>query len=385
MTSAFTHLECSACGARRTPTEIVGVCDCGETFLARYDLERARAALGPRPSPGRRTSFWEYAPLLPVLDPANRVTLGEGGAPVIPSRRWGARHGLSRLLFQWEGSNPTLSFKARGAACAISRAKELGIRKVALPSAGNAGSALAAYAAAAGMEALVVVPEETPGPVKAEARAFGAEVMEVAGGLPEASRALAQRAESEGWFVCSTWMEPYRVEGKKTMAFEIAGRFGEDLPDVIIFPTGGGVGTVAFWKAFDEMEGVGWIGTRRPRLVAVQLESCAPIVRAMDNGDETLEPWLEPGETDAAGLKVPAPRAGKLILKALRASRGTAIGIPENELSHVGSALGKEEGLWTSPEGAAAAAAAPMLLDTGWLGKEEKILVFLTASGLKYG
>ena len=321
--------------------------------------------------------------MMPVLDPANIVTLGEGGCPLLSAERLGARFGFSRLFIQDEGNNPTGSFKARGLSAAVSRAKELGARKIALPTAGNAGGAAAAYAAKAGIECHVFMPTDTPPLFRIECERYGAQVTLVDGLIDACGRIVAERAPLEGWHDVSTLKEPYRVEGKKTMGYELAESFGWELPDAILYPTGGGTGLIGMWKAFEEMEALGWIGAKRPRMISVQAEGCAPIPRAFAAGKATSEKW-ENASTYASGLRVPKAYADDLILSAIRASGGTAIAVTDDAMRRASDEIGASEGLFVAPEGGAVWAAAQELARDGRLDADSRIVLFNTGTGFKY-
>jgi threonine synthase len=388
--SYLAHLECTACGARHDADQPQTVCTaCGKVLFARYDLDAARAALRPSDLAGRRWDMWRYWELLPVRDPANVVSLGEGVTPLVGVRREVARHvGLEsgELLLKEEGQNPTGTFKARGLSAAISRAKELGQRTIALPSAGNAGSAAAAYAAAGGLEAHVAMPRDVPELNRVEAGVYAAEVTLVDGLISDAGRLIREQAPQHGWFDVSTLREPYRQEGKKTMGIELAeqGGWGEAcLPDVIVYPTGGGTGIVGMRKAFDELEQLGWIGAARPRMVVVQAEGCAPIVRAFEQGERHAEPWSE-ARTRAAGLRVPVAIGDYLILDALRQSGGTAVTVSEDAIRDAQLELGKLAGVFAAPEAAATWAALRSLRAKGFLAGKERVVLFCTGMGIKY-
>ena len=321
--------------------------------------------------------------MMPVLDPANIVTLGEGGCPLLSAERLGARFGFSRLFIQDEGNNPTGSFKARGLSAAVSRAKELGARKIALPTAGNAGGAAAAYAAKAGIECHVFMPTDTPPLFRIECERYGAQVTLVDGLIDACGRIVAERAPLEGWHDVSTLKEPYRVEGKKTKGYELAESFGWELPDAILYPTGGGTGLIGMWKAFEEMEALGWIGAKRPRMISVQAEGCAPIPRAFAAGKATSEKW-ENASTYASGLRVPKAYADDLILSAIRASGGTAIAVTDDAMRRASDEIGASEGLFVAPEGGAVWAAAQELARDGRLDADSRIVLFNTGTGFKY-
>ncbi|HLL85089.1 MAG TPA: threonine synthase [Longimicrobium sp.] len=379
-----THLECTRCGAEYASEAHHRLSQCCEKPLyPRYDLEAIGARLKREDLRGRPADLWRYAELLPVRDPANAVRLGEGWTPLIETPRLAERLGVRRVWVKDEGQNPTASFKARGLCMAISRAKELGIREVALPSAGNAGSATAAYAAAAGMRAHIVVPRDTPVPILQEIRALGADLELLDGLITDCGVRVAEGARQHGWFDLSTLKEPYRVEGKKTMGYELAEQFGWTLPDVIVYPTGGGTGLVGMWKAFDEMERLGWIGPQRPRMITVQASGCAPIIRAWEEGTTYAEPW-QGAHTYASGLRVPRAVGDFLILDAVRASGGAGVAVPDEEMREWTPIMGSLTGIFAAPEGAATAAAVARLRQDGTLGGDESVVLFNTGSGLKY-
>ena len=386
-TSFLKHLECTACGLRHEADRLQTVCTrCGKVLFARYDLDGVRAAVQPRDFAGRRWDMWRYAELLPVRSQDNVVSLGEGMTPLVPVR--GAAVGFERgeLLIKDEGQNPTASFKARGLSAAVSRAKELGATDVALPSAGNAGAAAAAYAAAAGLRAHVAMPKDVPELNRTEAAIYGAELTLVDGLINDAGALIREQVQAHGWFDVSTLKEPYRQEGKKTMGIELAeqGGWGEAcLPDVIIYPTGGGTGIVGMWKAFAELEALGWIGARRPKMVVVQAAGCAPIVRAYARGERHAEPW-QAAQTAAAGLRVPVAIGDYLILDAVRDSGGTALAVTEEEIAEAQVAMGTLAGIYAAPEAAATWAALRQLRQRGWLDGTEQVVLFCTGMGLKY-
>jgi threonine synthase len=379
-----THLECTRCGASYESEQPHRLSPCCEKPLyPRYDLDAIGARLSRDDLAGRSADLWRYAELLPVRDPANAVRLGEGWTPMIDTPRLASRIGVARCWVKDEGQNPTASFKARGLCLAISRARELGITEVALPSAGNAGSATAAYAAAAGMAAHVVVPRDTPHPILEEMRALGADVELFDGLITDCAARVAEGAREHGWFDLSTLKEPYRVEGKKTMGYEVAEQLGWRLPDVIVYPTGGGTGLVGMWKAFDEMERMGWIGPGRPRMISVQASGCAPIVRAWEQGTEHAEPWAG-AHTYASGLRVPRAVGDFLILDAVRRSGGAAIAVDDDEMRAWTPLVGADTGIFCAPEGAATAAAAARLRQSGAIRPDDEVVLFNTGSGLKY-
>ncbi len=379
-----THLECSVCGARHESEEPqrLSTC-CQKPLFARYDLDDVGERLSRDDLAGRSADLWRYAELLPVRDPRNAIRLGEGWTPLIETPRLADRLGVGRVWIKDEGQNPTASFKARGLCMAVSRAKELGMREVALPSAGNAGSATAAYAAAAGMRAHVVVPRDTPAPIVEEMRALGAEVELLDGLINDCGVRVAEGVRERGWFDLSTLKEPYRVEGKKTMGYEVAEQLGWTLPDAIVYPTGGGTGLVGMWKAFEEMERLGWIGPERPKMVSVQAAGCAPIVRAWGGGHAEAEPWAD-AHTYASGLRVPRAVGDFLILGAVRASGGAAVAVADDEMRRWTPVVGADTGIFCAPEGAATAAAVPLLRERGVLGPDDSVVLFNTGSGLKY-
>lgn len=383
-TTGAAHLECTACGKTYESEKLWRLSPCCEKPLyARYDLERLRETFRPSALAGRPATLWRYAEVLPVRDPARRLSLGEGFTPLIDAPRLADALGVERIWIKDEGQNPTASFKARGLALAVARAWELGVSEVAIPTAGNAGSATAAYAAAAGLVAHVVAPADTPRPILEEIEALGAHLELVNGLITDAARRVAEGARDHGWFDLSTLREPYRVEGKKTMGYELFEQLGGRLPDVIIYPTGGGTGLVGMWKAFDEMERLGWIGPERPRMISVQAAGCAPIVRAWDAGREAAEPW-EDAHTYASGLRVPRAIGDFLILRAVRQSGGAAVAVPDEAMREAVRLVGKTTGIFAAPEGGATAAAVPLLLERGLLRRDEEIVLFNTGSGLKY-
>src|SRR5438034_2506131 len=388
--SHLRSLECTACGREFDASAAHGLCPaCGKVLFARYDLAELRNALVPEDFRSRSWDMWRYRELLPVRDEANIVTLGEGMTPLLRvSTRVAGVLGFQagRLKIKEEGQNPTGSFKARGMAAAISKAKELGITEVALPSAGNAGSAAAAYAAAARITAHVAVPRDVPPVNLVEMRVSGADVLLVDGLIDEAGRVLHERAARAGWFELNTLKEPYRQEGKKTLGIELAeqGGWGDQcLPDVIVFPTGGGTGIVGMWKAFAELGELGWIGRKRPKMVVVQSTGCAPLVRAFEQGADHAEPWKD-AATIAAGIRVPSAIGDYLVLKAMRESRGIAIAVTDDEIRAAQIEMARETGIYTCPEGAASWAALRSLRRSGFLGGEEDVVLFSTGAGVKY-
>jgi threonine synthase len=381
--SLLTHLECALCAKVYPAGQVRNLCECGSTLFARYDLRRARAKLEPLALKARPPDLWRYREVLPVVTESSIISLGEGFTPLLRARRLGDQLGLPNLYLKDESQNPTGSFKARGMAVAVSKAHELGIRRLAVPSAGNAGGALAAYAAKAGMEAAVYMPEETPLANLVECRLHGARVLLVPGSIKECGGLMRAALQGKDWFDMSTLREPYRVEGKKTMAYEVYEQLGGRLPDAMIYPTGGGTGLIGMWKAFDEMQELGWIGERRPRMFAVQAQGCAPMVRAYAEGVEHAEEWKDP-ETMASGLSVPSGIGDFLILSALRKSRGAALAVSDADMLTAVREIAETEGLITSPEGGATLAGLKKLLFDGFLGGHESIVLFLTATGYKY-
>ncbi|HUF49612.1 MAG TPA: threonine synthase [Longimicrobiales bacterium] len=380
----MTHLECTRCGATYESEVLHGLSSCcARPLYARYDLTRLAATFRPETLVGREPTLWRYHEVLPVRDENYRLSLGEGYTPMLDVPRFAAQLGMRRVWLKDEGQNPTGSFKARGLALAVARAWELGVREVALPSAGNAGSAAAAYAAAAGLPCHVVVPRDTPRVIIEEIRALGADLELIDGLITDAGARVAAGAQEHGWFDLSTLKEPYRVEGKKTMGYELYEQLGGRLPAVIIYPTGGGTGLVGMWKAFDEMEALGWIGSERPRMISVQAAGCAPIVRAFEQGDEYAEPWQD-AHTYASGLRVPSAVGDFLILDAVRASHGAALAVADDAMAAAVLRMGAATGVFAAPEGGAVAAAVPVLLEQGRLSPDEEVVLFITGSGLKY-
>jgi threonine synthase len=356
---------------------------CGKPLLVRYDLERAARSLTRESLEGRRADLWRYREVLPVGHEENIVSLGEGWTPLLPAARLGESLGLRRLFIKDESQNPTQSFKARGMAAAVSMAKELGARKLAVPSAGNAAGALAAYAARAGLEAFIFMPRDTPRANVIECEQTGAHVTLIDGLITDCGAEVARRKEAEGWFDVSTLKEPYRVEGKKTLGYELAEQLGWELPDWIVYPTGGGTGLVGMWKAFEEMERMGWIGPKRPRMVSVQSETCAPVVRAFERGERFAQEF-ENAATVASGLRVPKAIGDFLILDAIRESKGAALAVSDEELLAAVKEVGAAEGLFVAPEGAACLPALKRLLKRGEVRPRESVVLFNTGAGVKY-
>ena len=379
-----THLECAACGLRHEAQRLHNLCtECGKPLLVRYDLKAAAASLTKEGLAGRAPDLWRYREVLPVERDENIVNLGEGFTPLIHALRLGAQLGLGELYIKDEGQNPTQSFKARGMATAVSMAKELGARKLAVPSAGNAAGALAAYAARAELEAHIFMPKDTPRANVIECEQTGAHVTLMDGLITDCGAEVGRRKEAEGWFDVSTLKEPYRIEGKKTMGYELAEQFNWELPDMIIYPTGGGTGLIGMWKAFDEMESMGWIGSKRPRMVTVQAAGCAPIVRAFEAGKRFADEFPN-AHTTASGLRVPKAIGDFLIIDALRASGGTAIAVTDKDLIDATKEIGAAEGIFCAPEGAACLPALKKLIASGSVKPDERVVLFNTGSGVKY-
>lgn len=379
--SFATHLQCTRCDDTFDAARRLNLCSCGAPLSTQYDLVTAstswsRAQLSDRPS-----DLWRYREVLPLQRPQNQVTLGEGMTPILEMPRLSQRLGGRRLLLKDESLNPTNSFKARGMAVAVSRALELGCEHLALPSAGNAGCALAAYAARAGLRATVFVPRDTPAAFADECRAHGAAVELVDGLIHDCGRRVAEGSVKNGWFDMSTLKEPYRLEGKKTLGYELAEQLGWSLPDVVVYPTGGGTGLVGMWKAFAELRALGWVSDPPPHLWSVQAEGCAPIVRAFHAGNETAAAW-ENAQTFALGLRVPVAVADFLMLRALRETDGNAVSVREDEIAEAGRELAEEEGVFASPEGAATWAA--LRKSAGSLGEAQTIVLFNTGGWYKY-
>src|SRR3954470_23346206 len=383
--SYFSHLECSVpCGAPTLdPSREHHLCQCGAPLLVRYDLDRARAWSRDTLT-GRPANMWRYRELLPLFDGEEPLTLGEGWTPLIHATRLGSDLGLDRLFIKDESLNPTNSFKARGLSAAVTRAKYLGAKILSVPSAGNAANAMAAYAAAAGLEARVFMPKDVKPPFIRECELYGAHVTLVDGLITDAGRIAAETGKPLGWYDVSTLKEPYRIEGKKTMAYELGEQLGWTFPDWIIYPTGGGTGMVGMWKAFEEMEAIGWkTNPSRPRMVSVQAEHCAPIVRAFEQGDERSETWQD-ARTVADGLRVPKAVGDFLVLRAVRESGGTALAVTDEEMLRGMRELGSRQGISAAPEGGAALQAVKILRADGRIKPDDTVVVFNTGGALKY-
>jgi threonine synthase len=383
--SFFSHLECSVpCGAAALdPHGRHHLCSCGAPLLARYDLDRARA-WSRDTLRGREPNMWRYRELMPLFDGEEPVTLGEGFTPLVHATSLGATLGLSRLYIKDESLNPTNSFKARGQSAAITRAKYLGASTIALPTAGNAGNAAAAYSSAAGLACEVFIPKDAKRPFVDECRLYGAHVTLVDGLITDAGRMAAEKGAPLGWYDVSTLKEPYRIEGKKTMGYELAEQMNWEWPDWIIYPTGGGTGMVGMWKAFEEIERIGWVKPgKRPRMVSVQAENCAPIVRAFEQGAEKAQPW-EGASTLADGLRVPRAIGDFLILRAVRESGGTALAVADRDMVDGMLAIGRHEGVSAAPEGGAAYVAVRRLVRDGFIKPNDVVVLFNTGGALKY-
>jgi threonine synthase len=381
--SLLMHLKCPECGNIYNTAVVNTVCTnelCRSTLFAKYNLS---TGLDRSMLEGRSATMWRYKELLPVKDEGNIVTLGEGFTPMIPIENLKQFIGNNEVLWKDESGNPTGSFKARGISAAVSKAKELGIEAIATPTAGNAGGALAAYAARAAIKAIVYMPKQTPKIFKDECRLYGAELVEIDGNINDCGKLVNEHAQVNGWFQVSTLKEPYRLEGKKTMGYEIAEQFDWQLPDVILYPTGGGTGLIGIWKAFDEMELLGWIDSKRPRMVAVQSQSCDGIVKAFNSGQHVSE-FTDGGFTIANGLRVPKPYADKIILKVLRETNGAAIAVSDDEMRFAIKEIARNEGMLIAPEGAALWQAFKKLKAAQWIKPEEKVLMINTGSGYKY-
>ncbi|WP_375767923.1 threonine synthase [Archangium gephyra] len=383
--SFLSHLECSRCRKTHDADRVQNLCDCGGPLLVRYDLKAVARAVRPADLAGRVSSLWRYREVLPVRDDKNIVTLGEGMTPLFPLPRLGAEIGLPDLWLKDEGLNPTASFKARGAATGVSRALELGIKALAMPTNGNAGGAWASYGARAGMSVTLVMPTDAPAMSVLEATAVGANAYMVRGQITDAGAIVGRSAKAHGWFEAATLKEPYRIEGKKTMGYEIAEQLGWSLPDVILYPTGGGVGIIGIYKALLEMREMGWLpeNVRFPKLVAVQAEGCQPIVKAFREGKDVSEKW-ENASTVAQGIRVPKALGDFLVLQAVRETGGTCVAVSDADTLWGLERISRQEGAFICPEGAALVGAARMLLRDGWLNAGQRVLLLNTGAGIKY-
>ena len=379
-----THLECGLCGLEHEARRLHNVCrNCGKPLLVRYDLTRSKTTLTKESLASRRADMWRYREVLPVESDANIVSLGEGWTPLLRAKRLGKAVGVHELYIKDESQNPTQSFKARGMAAAVSMARELGAKKLAVPSAGNAAGALAAYAARAGLKSFIFMPRDTPRANIVECEQTGAEVTLMDGLITDCGAEVARRKDAARWFDVSTLKEPYRVEGKKTLGYELAEQMNWELPDVIIYPTGGGTGLIGMWKAFAEMEEMGWIGSKRPRMVTVQAAGCAPIVRAFEQGNRFADEFPN-AATTASGLRVPKAIGDFLILDALRQSGGTAVAVTDEELIAATREIGAAEGIFCAPEGAACLPALRILIEEEFVNPGDRVVLFNTGSGVKY-
>src|SRR5205085_7856351 len=380
----LTHLECTNCGTRHEWQQLQNLCTkCQKPLFPRYDLEAVGKKLKKEDLAAREKSLWRFREVLPLPMDVEPVTLGEGGAPLLRANRFGKAVGLTNLWVKDEAQNPTQSFKARGMTTAVSMAKHLGATKLAVPSAGNAGGALAAYAARAGMEAHIFMPKDTPRANIIECRELGAQVVLIDGLITECGAEIAKWKTAEGWFDMSTLKEPYRVEGKKTLGYELAEQMDWTLPDVILYPTGGGTGLIGMWKAFDEMETLGWIGPARPRMFSVQASGCAPIVRAFEEGEKFAAEFHN-AQTLASGLRVPKAVGDFLMLDILRNSGGGGVTVQDEEMISATREVGALEGLFVAPEGAACFVALRKLLKATKIEAEDRVVIFNTGSGIKY-
>ncbi|MHC4994467.1 MAG: threonine synthase [Planctomycetota bacterium] len=378
-----THLECSRCDKTYDADQIANLCECGMPLLVRYDLEKIKNNFHKEDLLGRVSSLWRYREMLPVKDPANIVTLGEGMTPLLHFKRLGEKVGLPNLFMKDEGILPTASFKSRGAAVGVSKAKELGVTRLAMPTNGNAGSAWSAFCAAAGIKATIVSPKSAPPITFLEAFQAGADLFLINGLITDAGATVAKAIKKHGWYDASTLKEPYRIEGKKTMGLEIAEQFGWEVPDVILYPTGGGVGIIGIYKALRELQEIGWIGDKMPRLVAVQAEGCAPIVKAWENQETESVKW-EGAHTLAFGINVAKAIGDFLVLEAVYETDGCAIAVSDADILEKSKLATTTEGAWMCPEGAATLSAAMKLLDDGWIKNDERVVLLNTGAGLKY-
>lgn len=381
MISSLSHLECPECGKQYTAERPATICVCGSPLFARYHLNRVMEAVESEEFPAAVNSMWRYSMVLPVISPSFVFSLGEGWTPLVLTRRLGTHYGLRMLRVKDESRNPTLSFKDRGLCVAISKHAELGSTAFAIPSAGNAAVSTSTYSAVGGIPAYIFMPEDTPRPFFEDCQMYGAITTSNPGSISDS--AAAMREKGGKWTDLSTTKEPYRIEGKKTLAFEIAEQMGWSLPDAIVCPTGGGTALIGIWKGLDELEAVGLIGSQRPRMYAAQSGGCAPVVRAFETGADTIEPWLN-GETKAFGLRVPSPFAGRLIMHALYRSSGGAVAVAEHEIASTMSLIAKLEGLDVCPEAAVGFAGLSNLIESGQVDYDEEVVVLNTGSGVKY-
>jgi len=379
----LSHVECSVCGAVHDPKQLLTVCEkCGQMLVARYHLDRVAAAVTKEDLRSRPPGMYRFRELTPLDDGEEPVTLGEGGTPLLSLTRLGAHLGLPHLLAKDEGQNPTGTSKARGLGMAVTKARTLGVKGLMIPSAGNAGGAAAVYGTRAGIPVVVIVPRDTPAAAVAEAILAGAHVFTIEGTIATAGKVVANVAPALGWFDLSTLKEPYRLEGKKTMGLELAEQLGWSAPDILIYPTGGGTGLVGIWKAYQELVALGWVKDRPPRFVAVQAEGCAPVVKAWTEKSPVTTPWENPS-TQAPGLRVPSPFAGRQMLQVLRETDGDALAVSEGDIVQAQKLMARVEGIWTAPEAAATLAALLRLRDEGRLDRQGKIVLLLTGAGIK--
>jgi threonine synthase len=377
------NLECPKCDTQYEPSSLHNLCECGTPLLVRYNLHDMAREFDPGEWRHRPKGVWRYRELLPLVDETSIVSLGEGGTPVFPLTEMGKTYGLQNLLLKDEGLNPTGTFKARGAAVGVSKAKELGATCLAMPTAGNAGAAWAAYTARAGLKMVVAMPEDAPATNQAECVAYGADTYLVPGLISDAGRVIKEAVQKYGWFEAATLKEPYRIEGKKTMGLEIWEEFGDNLPAAIIYPTGGGVGLIGMWKAFLELKEMGFLQGRLPKMVAVQAEGCCPIVKAYRQGKDRAEMFVG-AQTIASGIRVPSALGDFLVLEAVRASGGTALAVSDDEILETWKAVARKDGALICPEGAAAVRAAKLIKDMGLVGSSDTVLVLNTGAGMKY-
>lgn len=383
MTEIDIHLSCPRCGQRHEASKLARLCSCGSPLLVEYGIDTIRRTVSPGDLRGRAPDMWRYRELLPVRDPANVVTLGEGGTPLVPADELGRGLGLPHLWLKDEGRNPTGTFKDRGASCGASRARELGIREVALATEGNAGASWACYGAAGSIRVHVAMPSDALAVNRLGCLAWGADVTEVDGTIADAGALIAERVREHGWVDVSTLKEPYRIEGKKTLGLEIVEQLDWTFPDVIIYPAGGGVGLIGIWRAVRMLEALGWATGDLPRLVIVQAEGCAPLIRAFVEGHQVSSEWDDP-HTIASGLRVPKAFGDFLVLRAIRETGGTAVAVADSEIVRAMGLVARTTGILAAPEGAATVAAAGMLRERGDLSPSDRVVVLNTGSGMKY-
>jgi len=384
MKSYLTHLECTWCGKTHPHPQSIRTCpSCGKVLFARYDLQSLKNEVNREVFRNRPNNMWRFFELMPVIDESNVVSLGEGVTPLIHAKNLGESLKISNLYIKDEGLNPTGSFKARGLSAAVSKAKEVGETKVTMPTAGNAGGALAAYAARAGIESTIFMPKDAPNANQQECKILGSKLVLVDGLINDAGRLSQDMAERDQLFDLSTLREPYRAEGKKTMALELAMDLGWRAPDIIIYPTGGGTGIVGMWKAFEELRELGWIDSPQPKFISVQAEGCQPLVKAMEEGNPTTKPWPN-ATTIAAGLRVPSVFADYIILRIIRETGGTVLSVSDSDMIDAIKEIGSKEGIFTCPEGAATLVALKKLIKQGSLNGSETVVLMNTGSANKY-